>query len=109
MRQRAGFKIAFVVWVVALVGWVCLLGLERATMGPTSCELATGSSIYGDASWSWLPPGVRCEWGTEVEGEPVRIAEDPPVARVGTAIVFLLWGGSLWVLSRRGAKPVGQN
>lgn len=56
MKQWVHFKIAFIVWVVVLAGWVCLLGLERATMGPTSYELATGSSIFGDASWHGFRP-----------------------------------------------------
>jgi len=38
----------------------CLLIVP--VLGSTSSEFQQGSSLYGDASVSWLPPGRTCTW-----------------------------------------------
>lgn len=85
-----------VLWTLALLGWITLLGIEWYFTGSTACPLTPTSSIYGTAEWSWLPPGRTCTWqlpgGTHTDA--------PSLARVGIALLFILWGGSLLVLRR---------
>jgi hypothetical protein len=50
--------------------------------------------LDGEASWSWLPPGVSCTWQVELNGREVEVVEDPSVARLGTMVVFALWGAT---------------
>lgn len=83
-------------WALALLGWIVLLTIEWYLTGATACPLTPTSSLYGTSGWSWLPPGRTCTWeipgGTHTDG--------PPSARVGIAILFVLWGASLLVLHR---------
>ena len=103
MTYSRRFRISVVIWAVALAGWISILALTRVTMGSTSCELTEGHSIYGEASWSWMPPGVHCVWPKSETGFDIRIEEPPPVARLGIAIAFLLWGITLVLLRPRSA------
>jgi len=82
-------------WAVASVGWILLIAAERALMGPTSCEYQDGDSYYGEASWTWLPPGATCEWHLRIDGRTVDVIEQPPEARLGVAVALALWGASL--------------
>jgi hypothetical protein len=82
------------VWMLATLGWIGLLTAERLLMGATSCEYQGVDSIYGEASWSWAPPGVTCTYDLSIDGRAVEVVEDPPVARIGTAVVLVLWGAS---------------
>jgi hypothetical protein len=88
------FWTSLAVWVVAALGWITLIAGEGALMSLTSCEYPAGDSIYGEASWSWFPPGVRCTWQLELNGRQVEVVESPSVARLGTAAVLVLWGAS---------------
>lgn len=91
-----GTTVLSVLWALALLGWIALLGIEWYVTGSTACPLTPASSVYGTAEWSWLPPGRTCTWqlpgGTH--------ADAPSPARVGIALLFILWGGSLLVLRR---------
>lgn len=83
-------------WALALLGWIVLLVIEWYSSGQTACPLTPTSSRYGTAGWSWLPPGRTCTW--EVPGG--MHTDGPSSARIGIAILFLLWGGSLLLLRR---------
>ena len=48
---------SFAFW--ALCG---LLVLGFLPLGDATCELAPGSSFYGEAHTSWLPPGTTCTY-----------------------------------------------
>jgi hypothetical protein len=99
------FWTSLAVWVVATLGWITLIAGEGALMSLTSCEYPAGDSIYGEASWSWFPPGVRCTWQLELNGRQVEVVESPSVARLGTAAVLVLWGGEHGRSRARGTAP----
>lgn len=90
------------VWALALAGWIIMLAAEGYLAGTTSCELGPGTSVFGTAEWSWLPPGRTCTW--ELPGGPH--ADEPPVARLGVLLLFALWGGSLMLLRSGNRDPV---
>lgn len=88
------WKFLSAVWVLALLVWGVFLGVEWYFSGPVSCALGSGSSVYGTAAWSWLPPGRTCTW--DLQG--VTHTDGPPVARLGMLLLFVLWGVSLLLL-----------
>ena len=51
-----------VLWLLAFVGYVAVLKVRHHVEGALSCELVAGSSYYGEARWSWLPPGTTCTY-----------------------------------------------
>jgi hypothetical protein len=88
--------IGWLVWGALAAALVGTLVVEAMLLGPTSCELAAGSSIYGEASWSWLPPGVACRWELELGGDvPVVVTSGPSWARMGMALVLAGWAAAL--------------
>jgi hypothetical protein len=87
--------VGWLVWSAAAAALVGVLVVEALLLGPTSCELAAGSSIYGDATWSWLPPGVACRWELEVGGDTTVITSAPSWARVGMLLLLAGWGAAL--------------
>ena len=66
------------------------------------CELVPGSSVLGEASRSWLPPGTTCTYELPIgPGEPVVFVERPSALRLvvlGGVVVGPLAG---WLLRRR--------
>ena len=91
----------FVLWALCCAGYGGYLMLERGLMGWTSCPLAEGSSEYGEATWSWLPPGVTCTWrgvSSNGSGEYVLV-QSPPPSRAVLGAVLLAWGGTLAVVA----------
>lgn len=112
MRMRRGsvvLVVAIGLWAVTTVGWLGLIAVERAFKSDMTCDLVEGGSDYGDATWSWFPPGVSCTWDLQPRGVDLVITEDPPAARVGMALVLVLWGASLAGLAmrRRSGTPRG--
>lgn len=85
-------------WLVAVLGFLVWLGFEAATLGPASCELVPGSSLYGDASWSWLQLGQVCTWE-----HPPESAEEwqrgPGLSRWMFVALLTAWFASLRLLS----------
>jgi len=60
MRMRRGsvvLVVAIGLWAVTTVGWLGLIAVERAFKSDMTCDLVEGGSDYGDATWSWFPPG----------------------------------------------------
>jgi hypothetical protein len=103
MRLRLnGLAVAAIaIWALALTAWVGLLAAERVLVSPSDCPLVEGSSDYGEASWSWYPPGVTCTWDLRPRGVDLVITREPPTARVGIALVLLLWGATLVAVTLR--------
>lgn len=69
-----------------VLGW---LG-SAAWWGDTACEISRGSSLYGQASVSWLPPGRTCTYTDVLPGE--THVDSPDWSRLvvlGIAIVGL--------------------
>lgn len=96
-EHRSRQAMANGMWLVAAVGFLAWLGFEAATLGPAACELAPGSSFYGDASWSWLQLGQVCTWelfpGTAVEWE-----RGPGLNRWVFVALLTAWFASLRLL-----------
>lgn len=66
-------------WLCTLVVWLLLTAAQWAFSSDTDCELSPGSSVYGEAGRSWLPPGQTCTYDLGQPGlEPFEI--DPGVA-----------------------------
>lgn len=97
------FKFLSAIWVLALLVWDILLAAEWYFSGPVSCALDSGSSVYGTAEWSWLPPGRTCTW--DLQG--VTHTDGPPAARLGMLLLFVLWGVSLLLLRPRTKEAPG--
>ncbi|WP_344126196.1 hypothetical protein [Saccharopolyspora halophila] len=58
--------------------------------------MTPSSSPRGTPEWSWLPPGRTCTWQLP-EGTHT---DTPSLARVGIALLLILWGASLLLLRR---------
>mgnify|MGYP003117068471 CR=1 FL=1 len=91
--------VAGALWALTTVGWLGLMAADRALMSDTSCVLVEYGSDYGEATWSWFPPGVTCTWDLRPRGLDLVITEEPPFARVGTGLVLGLWGATLGALA----------
>ena len=88
--------VSWLVWSAAVAVPVGVLVVEALLLGPTACELAAGSSVYGDATWSWLPPGVACRWELEVGGDTSTVVTSGPSwARVGMLLLLVGWGAAI--------------
>jgi hypothetical protein len=84
-------------WLVAALGLLVWLGFEAATLGPAACELAHGSSFYGDASWSWPQLGQVCTW--ELPEAAVEWQRGPGLNRWIFVAILTAWFASLRLLS----------
>jgi hypothetical protein len=85
------------VWLLVALCWVLLLVAEKLTTDSLACELVPNSSIYGQADWSWLPPGKSCTWTGNVHGAEVTFTEGPDshllviaLGLVCTALLFVV-------------------
>ena len=88
-------------WCVVTVGWLVTLALGAVFSSPgLSCELAPGSSIFGQADWRLARLGTVCSY--DLEELDVRIVDVPRLRWVVSALL-LLWGLSLhgWRRSAR--------
>jgi hypothetical protein len=73
--------LGYVVWVGSVV-YVAACLVAASLLGDLSCELVPGSSLYGEASRSWLPPGRTCTYdlsaiGSELPGSFVTTTPSP--------------------------------
>ena len=92
--------LSWLLWSFALGAWSILIAVESVFTTTSACELAPGSSIYGEASWTWMPPGRVCEWTLSIGGSSVSVVSEPPVARLGILVVLIVWAGTIfWVRS----------
>lgn len=89
------------------VGWagLLLIGLARASYlvatDPLYCEHPTESSRYGDLSWSIVPPGPQCSWGS---GHDTEVQEPTPIMSIWLVLLLVLGGLTLWA-ARHGRSP----
>lgn len=84
-------------WILTALAWLLLVVAEKLASGPTSCPLSAQDSIYGQAEWSWLPPGTKCTWTATVQGSEITFTQGPSsyllyigVGLVTTAAAFFL-------------------
>lgn len=74
--------------ITGIVGWaLCALYVlacwaSPSIVGDSGCELAPGSSVFGDASRSWLPPGTTCTYDLSDYGLPADVAIAPSPLRL---------------------------
>jgi len=62
------------------------------SLGSAVCSLAPGSSAFGEAERSWLPPGTTCTWDITSQGEQIRYVLGPSLTRlVPVAYVIGFW------------------
>jgi hypothetical protein len=92
-RTRRIVVISLGLWVLCLAGYVMFLVIGH-NLGDLGCEYPEGSSIYGDPSWQWFPPGTRCSYSAHHVDSPSWLS--------GAAVVLLiLWPSVTWVVGRR--------
>ena len=90
---------------LALLGMAVLgagLMIERS-LDDVGCD-AIDDSMYGQAEWSWLPPGVTCTYPSPAN-PAYEIEESPPMARVGEivlAVALVAVSARLFTVERRG-------
>jgi hypothetical protein len=83
---------------MVVVGFVAWLGVEAALMGPAACELAPGTSIYGESAWSWLQLGQVCTWELPVAAGGLEYERGPGFSRWLLVPVLAMWAASLRLL-----------
>jgi hypothetical protein len=79
---------------MVVVGFVAWLGVEAALMGPAACELAPGTSIYGESAWSWLQLGQVCTWELPDAAGGLEYERGPGFSRWLLVAVFAMWAAS---------------
>jgi drug/metabolite transporter (DMT)-like permease len=96
-RERGAAIIAgFVLWALCSASYAGYLTLERGLMHDTSCPFTEASSNYGEATWSWFPPGLTCTWrGVSYNGSEYVFVQSPPPSRAVLGVVLLAWAGTL--------------
>jgi hypothetical protein len=77
---------------MALLAWERIWDWESCGRGGGA---DSGAPIQGTPSWSWLPPGVSCDFEIRTTDGIVEFREDPPLARTGIVVVLLLWGATI--------------
>lgn len=77
------------VWTAALL-YVLGCLVAPSLVGTSSCELAPGSSVFGEASRSWLPPGTTCTYDVSSSGLPVEVVTTPSPLRLVVVAVVLI-------------------
>lgn len=77
-------------WLVTtgIVGWalsalyVIACWASPSIVGDAGCELGSGSSAFGDASRSWLPPGTTCTYDLSNYDLPSDVVVGPSPLRL---------------------------
>lgn len=86
---------SFILW--GLCALLVIAYLAPWGVSDTSCDLAPGVSVFGDATRSWFAPGVTCSWDNLNGAQHV---DRPPMARM--IIVALAVAGPMVSLYLRG-------
>ena len=61
-RRRRAVRTLIVVWAL-VEGFFLFYLMYTQGFGDLGCERPAGSSLYGEASWQWFPPGRKCSYG----------------------------------------------
>ena len=85
-------------WLVLAgqAGWaLCVLYVIACWVAPhvvgtAGCELAPGSSVFGTATTSWLPPGTTCTYDLSEHGLPANVVTRPSELRFVVLAAALL-------------------
>ena len=82
--------------VTDFVGWaLCTLYVvacwtSPSIVGDAGCELGSGSSVFGEASRSWLPPGTTCTYDLSNYGLSADVVIGPSPLRLLVLAVALV-------------------
>ncbi len=68
-------------WALCVLYVVACLAAP-SVVGDAGCELAPGSSVFGQASRSWLPPGTTCTYDLSAHGLPADVVIGPSPLRL---------------------------
>ena len=96
-RLRARPVVAVGSWLLVAVSFIAWLSLDAAIQGPAACELARGTSIYGEATWSWRQLGQVCTWEL-FDATGVEFQRGPGFSRWLFTFALVVWGGSLQLM-----------
>ncbi len=77
--------LGYLLWAASVLYVVACLAAP-SVVGDIGCELTPGSSFYGEASRSWLPPGTTCTWELESYG---RYVTSPSPVRLVVVVMAL--------------------
>jgi hypothetical protein len=80
--------LGYMLWAASVLYVVACLAAP-SVVGHTGCELTPGSSVYGEASRTWLPPGTTCTWELSGYGRYVTSPSPVRLVVVGMALVGL--------------------
>lgn len=92
--------------IAGVAGWaLCVLYVLACLVSPSivgdaGCELAPGSSVFGEASRSWLPPGTTCTYDLSDYGLPDEVVIGPSPLRLAV-VAGALTGGPVVLYLRR--------
>ncbi len=73
--------LGYVLWV-ASVAYVLACWASPWVYGNVGCEFGRGTSVYGDATRSWLPPGTTCTYDLSAFGLPDHYQYGPSPVRL---------------------------
>jgi len=66
MRAARDPRLRFLPWSLLALAWIGSVVAEQLLFGSdVGCELSPGSSVFGDAGWSWIPLGRTCTWSVD--------------------------------------------
>ena len=68
----------FVLWAVSVL-YVLGCLVAPSVVGDTACELVRGSSVLGEVSRNWLPPGTTCTYDLSAHGLPDVVVRPSPL------------------------------
>jgi hypothetical protein len=112
MNAYPGRRLLIAGWAVWVLALLVVLGylVAPSIVGDAGCELIRGSSVYGEASGSWLPPGTTCTYDLSAYGLPADLVVSPSPLRllpVAVAVAGVPVLARLCRLLRRPAPVTG--
>ena len=97
VRRVLVFSFTWGLWATHVLLFALVVYLDWE-LGDIACELGQGTSIYGEAEWSWSYLDNACTWRVQLEGR-MRTINEPASGRLGSASVLLFWGLTLALLT----------
>ncbi len=79
--------LGWTLWAVAVLSLVAWWAAPAVLGDALSCELTPGSSVYGRADRSWLPPGATCTYPPAATGRSGVLVVGPPPWRLAVVAV----------------------
>lgn len=95
-------RLVVAMWLCMLGVWILITAAQWAFSSDTDCELSPGSSVYGVAERSWLPPGQTCTYDLEQPG--LESFETDPGAASFALPAALIAGALGYGVARTSAK-----